>query len=166
MSRQAIQAEAIAPLTNGGDSAAFTQPGLLEFAAQSQNLSIDRPGPTTKWGPCHPQQLLSAAHKPGWHQQGAQQGKFSWAELHWLFPKRDLTKQQVNFQRANGDPLLQSGMATFQQRAAASRELFESEGFTQHVIGPVIEKANHWLCPRACRQNDDRATQVLRQTER
>ena len=123
--RQIVEAEAVAPLTHGGDSTALAKTGLLQLAAQGQHLSVHRTGATAEGRPSHSQQFLSAAHKPRRHQECAKQGKFAGAELHRLLPQRHLAEEQMNLQRPNGDPLLKAAVPPLEQGAAAGGQFLD-----------------------------------------
>ena len=80
---QIIQAEAIAPLTNSGDSSAFAKAGLFKFAAQGQHLSVNRAWPSAEWRPSHAQQFLAAARRPR-ASTGRIAARIPEDEFHWL----------------------------------------------------------------------------------
>ena len=91
---------------------------------------------------------------------------FSGAQLNRLIPQRHLTQQQMDFQRANGDPFLQAVVATLQQGAASRCQLFQTERFAQHIISTVIEQTNNRVGSAACCENNDRAAQLICKAQR
>ena len=162
---QIIQAEAIAPLTNSGDSSAFAKAGLFQLSAQGQHLSVNGAWPATEWRPGHAQQFLAAAHKTGGHQQGAEQGEFPRTEFNRLVSQGDLTQEEVHFQRSNRDPFLEAVMAPLEQRAAAGGQLLQAKGLAQNIISTVIQQPHDRISATAGRQHDDGTTQLVRQSE-
>jgi hypothetical protein len=36
-------------------------------------------------------------------------------------------------------------MAPFEQGAAACRQLFETKGLAEHIVGAIVEQSNDWL---------------------
>ena len=120
----------------------FAKAGLLEFAAQGEHLGIHRTGPATEGGPGHTQEFLAAPDHTGGHQQSAEEGEFSGAQLDRLVPQHHLTQQQMNFERSDTDPLLKTSGAAPQQGATTGGEFLKTEWLAEHVVCAPIQEGN------------------------
>jgi hypothetical protein len=129
-------------------------------------LGVHGAWPTAEGGPRHPQQLLTTAHHPWRHQEGAKECELSGTEFNGLFAQGDLAKQEVDLKRPHLHPFLKAAAFAFEQGSAPCGEFLKAEGLTKHVVGSVIEQAHHRLCSVPGRENDHRAAQLLAEPER
>ena len=71
----------------------------------------------------------------------------------------------MHLQGPDADPFLQTTATAPQQGATAGRQLFQPEGFAQHVVSAGIEQSHHRFRAGTSREHHHRTVQLAGQAQ-